>query len=123
MNAIHAARGPFIVNEFSEKIRRALLHNVRANDVDNLQQDDLVYYKQNGDDRWHGPAVVVIGKDGGQVIVKHGGVYVRVYVDCSMLNIQKIRMLYNNLNLVFLIILMRKMIKYQFWLSLNMNMK
>ena len=59
------------MSESSEKILRALLHNVRANDVVNLQQDDLVYYKQNDDDRWHGPEVV-IGKDGKQVIVKHG---------------------------------------------------
>ena len=39
----------------------------------------MVYYKQNDDDRWHGPGVV-IGKDGKHVIVNHGGVYVRVHI-------------------------------------------
>ena len=49
LNAVHAACKTFIINESSEKICRALLHNVRANDVENVQHDDLVYYKQNDD--------------------------------------------------------------------------
>ena len=35
-------------------------------------------YKRNNSDKWHGPGTV-IGKDGKQILVRHGGVYVRVH--------------------------------------------
>ena len=39
---------------------------------------DSVYYKRKDSSKWHGPATV-LGQDGQQVLIKHGGVYVRVH--------------------------------------------
>ena len=44
-----------------------------------LQNGDEVYYKRNDSKEWHGPGVV-IGKDGKQILVRHGGIYVRVHM-------------------------------------------
>jgi hypothetical protein len=79
LNAMQSARSEFIKNESNEKIRRALLHQVRHTDVDDLANGDNVFYKRNKDDRWEGPGIV-IGKDGKQVLVRHGGIYVRVHI-------------------------------------------
>ena len=38
-----------------------------------------MFFKRNDAKEWHGPGVV-IGRDGKQVLVKHGGTYVRVHV-------------------------------------------
>ena len=78
INAMHSSRVDFLKNESSEKIRRALLHQVRSTDVDDLKNGDSVYYKRNSDEQWHGPGNV-IGMDGKQVLVRHGGTYVRVH--------------------------------------------
>ena len=78
LRAMHDARLDFLKNENSEKIRRALLHQVRGNDVEGLENGDKVLYKRKDSEQWHGPAIV-IGKDGKQVLVRHGGVYVRVH--------------------------------------------
>ena len=43
LNAMHQARTDFLKNESNEKIRRALLHNVRSNDVEDLNNGDNVY--------------------------------------------------------------------------------
>ena len=40
--------------------------------------ETLVYYKKKDGSVWHGPATV-LGQDGQLVLVKHGGVYVRVH--------------------------------------------
>ena len=37
-----------------------------------------MFYKINNEQRWHGPGQV-IGRDGKQVLVKHGGTFVRVH--------------------------------------------
>ena len=79
INAMHAARIEFIRNESSEKLRRALLNNIRDTDVNDIDMGDTVYYKRNNSDKWRGPGKV-IGRDGKQVLVKHGGVYVRVHI-------------------------------------------
>ena len=78
LNALHIARQEFIKVESSERVRRALRHNVRASDVENLVNGDSVFYKRNDSKEWRGPGIV-IGKDGKQVLVKHGGTYVRVH--------------------------------------------
>ena len=78
LNAMHTARQDFIKCESSEKIKRALRHNVRSSSVEDVTNGDEVYYKRNDDYKWHGPGKV-IGRDGKQVLVKHGGVYVRVH--------------------------------------------
>ena len=64
--------------ESSERIKRALRYNVRPTDSDNLVNGDIVYYKRKDDSQWRGPGTV-IGKDGKQVLVRHGGIYVRVH--------------------------------------------
>ena len=38
-----------------------------------------MYCKRNNSDQWHGPGTV-IGKDEKQVLVRHGGIYVRAHV-------------------------------------------
>ena len=44
-----------------------------------LCNGDEVYFKRNGEQRWHGPGTV-IGRDGKQVLVCHGGVYIRAHI-------------------------------------------
>ena len=78
-NAMKVAREAFIKNESNERIRRALLHNVRCDKLEDLQNGDEVFYKRNNEDTWRGPGVV-IGKDGKQVLVQQGGTYVRAHI-------------------------------------------
>ena len=78
MNAMTEARAEFIKNESNERIRRALLHQTRVTDVEDLVNGDSVYYKRQDDDKWRGPAIV-IGRDGKQILVRHGSIYVRVH--------------------------------------------
>ena len=68
----------FIESESSEKLRRALRHQVRTNLADSFKNGDLVLFKRNESDRWMGPGSV-IGWEHKQVLVKHGGTYVRVH--------------------------------------------
>ena len=79
LNALHIARQAFIKFESDERIRRALRHNVRPTDSSKINQGDDVHYKRNESDQWHGPATV-IGKDGKQIIIKHGGYPLRVHI-------------------------------------------
>ena len=51
---------------------------MREDDVASLRNGDSVFYKRNGENKWRGPGNV-IGRDGKQVLVRHGGTYVRVY--------------------------------------------
>ena len=78
LNAMHAARKAFVASEASEKIRRALRHNVGSSVDTKYFTRDSVYYKRKDDPKWKGPGTV-IGQDGQQVLVKHGSVYVRVH--------------------------------------------
>jgi transposase InsO family protein len=86
LNAMHSARIDFLKNESNEKIRRALLHQVRTTDVADLVNGDNVYYKRKDRKEWHGPGVV-IGQDGKQILVRHGGIYVRVH-ECRLQHAQ-----------------------------------
>ena len=78
LNALHSARKAFIQAESSEKIQRALRHQVR--DLSGLEYSngDFVYYKRPSSDRWMGPGTVV-GSENKQVIVKHGGAHYKVH--------------------------------------------
>ena len=78
LNALHCNRKAFTASESSEKIRRALNHNVRPSGDIKYFTGDKVYYKRLGKIKWKGPGVV-LGQDGQQVLVKHGGIYVRVH--------------------------------------------
>ena len=62
---------------FGKKWRRALCHQVRTGITQSYKNGD-VFYKRNLCDRWLGPGTV-IGWDHKQVLVKHGGTYVRVH--------------------------------------------
>ena len=54
------------------------LHNVRTSGNVKYVTGDSVFYKKNDSNKWKGPGNI-IGKDGQQVVVKHGSVYVRVH--------------------------------------------
>ena len=76
LNALHAARKAYIETETNERIRRALRGKVRVAE-DLYVNGDAFYYKREGKERWLGPAMVVF-KDGRDVFVRHGGIFVRV---------------------------------------------
>lgn len=78
LNAMNSARREFIRNESDDRVRRALLRQVRDNDPRKFNPGDSVYFKRNGNDQWRGPARV-IGRDGKQILVRHGGIVVRVH--------------------------------------------
>ena len=78
LQMIHKTREAFIASENSEKIRRALSHNVRTTADVHYLTGDSVYYKRASSQKWHGPGRV-LGQDGQQVLVKHGSVYIRVH--------------------------------------------
>ena len=78
LNALHRAREAFIESERSERISRALSHNIRTSNGTKFVCGDVVYYKRDKIRQWKGPGVV-IGQDGQQVLVKHGSTYVRVH--------------------------------------------
>ena len=76
--ALHKARQAFITQESCEKLRRALTKKTRTYSNVVYNNGDIVYYKREKNIDWHGPAKV-LGRDGSQYLLKHGGVYVRVH--------------------------------------------
>ena len=78
LQALHIARQSFIQAESSSKIRQALNSNVRSYSDAVYCHGDLVYYKRLDSPKWKGPASV-LGKEGQQVLLKHGGRYIRVH--------------------------------------------
>ena len=80
--ALHKARQAFIAQESCEKLRRALRKQTCTYSDTVYHNGDSVYYKREKSSAWHGPAKV-LGKDGAQHLLKHGGVYVRVH-PCKM---------------------------------------
>ena len=82
LNALHSARQGFIKAESSERLARALRHNIRSSDHEELVNGAEVYYKRNDSNEWRGPGII-IGRDGKQFLVKHGGAYVRVH-ECRL---------------------------------------
>ena len=88
LNTMHAARQAFIKSESAEKLRRANKqtsnkHQTRTYSDVKYFTGDIVYYKRNNSNEWKGPGTV-IGQDGQQVLVKHGGSCVRVHL-CRLL--------------------------------------
>ena len=78
LEALHKAREAFIASEHSERIRRALSHNIRTSGDIKYITGDHVYYKRNDSNEWKGPGTV-LGQDGQQILIKHGSYYVRVH--------------------------------------------
>ena len=78
LNALHSARVAFMESERSEKLRRALALQTRTYSDVTYLNGDTVFYKRKDSHKWRGPATV-LGKDGQQVLIKHGGFLIRVH--------------------------------------------
>ena len=72
LNAFYSARRAFIQAEFSERIPRALKHQIRSSG-EMFEPGDTVYYKKDDCHRWRGPGKI-IGQDGTVVFVRHGNI-------------------------------------------------
>ena len=69
LNAMHKARQEFIRLESCDKLRRAMRARVRTHGNTQYQQGDEVYYKRDKEERWRGPARVVV-QEGSKVLLK-----------------------------------------------------
>ena len=78
LNAMHSVRKQFIQCEASEKLLRALRHQIRTYSDVQYNVNDDVYFRRNKDGKWQGPAKV-IGVDGKQVLMKQESGYVCVH--------------------------------------------
>ena len=78
LDALHKARKAFIQMESSDRIRRALSHNIRTSSEVNYVSGDSVYFKRPNEGSWHGPGRV-LGQDGQQILIKNGSYCVRVH--------------------------------------------
>ena len=88
--SVHEARKAFIKSGSSEKISRALKHNLRLYKDVIFTTGDGVYYKRNNSKRWKGPGKV-IGVDAQQILVKHGSFYVRCHSSHVILKDEDVR--------------------------------
>jgi len=79
LKAMRAARENYVKAESSNRIKRALQHNVRTSCEANFSNGQSVYFKRDKVRQWHGPAKV-IGQDGKQVILRYDSQIVRVHV-------------------------------------------
>ena len=77
-NALYAARSAFTESERSERLCRALQNNIRTYSDTPILMGDKVYYKRLDARHWRDSAIV-LGKNGQQVLLKHGGYYIRFY--------------------------------------------
>ena len=84
LSAMGAARKAFMESESSERIKRALRHNMTSSSNQKFFNGDTVYFKRMDCRKWKGPGKV-IGHDSQQILIKHGGTYVRVHLCRVML--------------------------------------
>ena len=84
LNALHKARESFLHQEASEKLSRALSKQTRTYSDRSFLNNDEVFYKRDHSSRWQGPAKI-LGRDSNQVLIKHGGSYLRVH-PCRLLS-------------------------------------
>ena len=82
LNALHQARQSYIKCESSSKIKEALKHHVQTHSDIVYNTGDLVYYKWKDNLNWKESASA-IGRDGQQVLVKHGSRYIGVHL-CNL---------------------------------------
>ena len=75
---LHNARQNFIKAESSEKIKRALSHQVRTYSEEWYEPGEKVYYRRRFTKGWRGPAKV-LGKEGNFVLIRHGNVFYRCH--------------------------------------------
>ena len=78
LDAINRAWEAFTTSENSEKIRRALSHNIRTSGAIRYITGDFVYYKRADSREWRGPAKV-FGQDVQQMLIKNGSTYIIVH--------------------------------------------
>lgn len=78
LNNLHSAREAYIKSENSQKLKRAMSHNVRTSNGAKFYTGDQVFYKKDDTREWKGPASV-IGQDGQKVLIKHGPYNVSVH--------------------------------------------
>ena len=90
LRSMHKTGKAFIKSESSEKISRALRHNLGSCKDTIFTTGDDVYYKRNNRKRWKGPGTV-IGEDGQQILVKHGSFYVRYHPSHVILKDKDVR--------------------------------
>ena len=83
LNCIKSARKAFIEAESSERIKRALVHNIRAGSDNKFFVGDIVFYKRNDSRRVKGPGKV-FGHESSTILIKHGPNYMRVHA-CRVL--------------------------------------
>ena len=84
LECIKLARKAFVEAESSERIKRALRHNVRPSVHQKFFTGDIVYYKRKDLRKWQGPGKV-IGHESSNILIKHGAQYVRVHACRVML--------------------------------------
>lgn len=77
INALHESRQAFLMAQNSDRIKRALKDRVYTSYETKYFPGDSVYYKTNGK-TWKGPGIV-IGQYQKLVLVKTGGLFVRVH--------------------------------------------
>ena len=78
LEAKKKANEEFIRFSDAERLKKAVLSNVRETTIDNIAIGDDVYYKRNASDGWHGPAkVILIEKK--IATVRHGSATLRVH--------------------------------------------
>ena len=87
LSHMKTAREAYIKAESSERIKRALRHNIRPSGKNKFFSGDVVYYKRKDCRKWKGPGKV-IGSDSSNILIKHGAHYVRVHVCRVMLDME-----------------------------------
>ena len=85
LNALKLARRAFIETEASERLKRAIKHNIRPSANNKFSIGDQVIYKRNDSKKWKGLGKV-IGYESSNILIKHGAHYVRVHACRVMLD-------------------------------------
>ena len=86
LNALHKARQNFVKSESSERIKRALRHNVRTYSEMEYCPGEKVYYKCKNCKGWRGPAKV-LGKEANFVLIRQGASYYRCH-PCQLMKVK-----------------------------------
>ena len=89
LEVLHNAQKNFIKAESSERIRRALCHQVRTYAEECYEPGEKVYYKRRKRKGWSGPAKV-LGKESNFVLVRHGNAFCRCH-PCQLLRVNPVK--------------------------------
>jgi len=86
LSAIHTARQNFIKAESSERIKRALRHQVRTYSEEVYEPGDKVYFKRNDSKGWKGPARV-LGLERNFALIRQGSRFYRCH-PCQLMKVE-----------------------------------